>query len=642
MRSPASPPKPLARRTTGGGRAGRRSADAPGPAPRDLARRVAEARDRGEHLAALDALRDVERRFPRNLRLRRLLAQARASVGAAREALGLLDALVAEGHRDVETLGLRARALKDLADQTTDPALGRRRLADAFAAYLEAHAAHPQAYWPGLNAAGLALRLGLAGPARRLARAVLRRCRRAAQGRRASLRETYWRLASQAEAALVLGDRDEAVRGYGAAVSLPGVALADRARTLHNARRILEVRPGARAAVEACFAQPPVLVVCGHMLDRPGRRAPRLPRESEDALRAGLRAALARRGPAIVYGSCAAGADLLAMEEAQALGLETHVVLPYERLAFRRDCVDYLGDRTYGRRFDAVLRRARPHVQAVSDQPIPEGSSSVEFANTVVFGLALAHARRLESRVQGLAVFDGRRGDGSGGTQWIVERLWRPHGVPVEVLAPPPLAQTAAGPSRAKVRRTVGPRRGALRVATRAVLFADVQGFSRLSEAQVPAFVRHVLGAAAALAREPRFRIEMRNTWGDGLAFVFESVEQAGVFGLDLVERVHAVRGLSGLPRDLDLRVGLNAGPVHAFRDPVTGQPGRSGRHVVLAARLEPVTPAGCVYATQAFAALAEVEGVAAFSCEYVGRVLLAKRAGRHPVYRLRRVERGG
>ena len=87
------------------------------------------------------------------------------------------------------------------------------------------------------------------------------------------------------------------------------------------------------------------------------------------------------------------------------------------------------------------------------------------------------------------------------------------------------------------------------------------------------------------------------------------------------------------MPADLNLRVALHAGPLFRCLDPVTGQPNFTGKQVVPAARLEPVTPPGMVYASREFAAIAAAEGVAGFSCEPVGKIGLAKKAGTIPVY---------
>jgi class 3 adenylate cyclase len=92
-----------------------------------------------------------------------------------------------------------------------------------------------------------------------------------------------------------------------------------------------------------------------------------------------------------------------------------------------------------------------------------------------------------------------------------------------------------------------------------------------------------------------------------------------------------------GLPSELNLRIALHAGPAYACTDPVTRAPNFIGTHVSRAARIEPITPPGQVYASQAFAALAEAQGVTEFTCDYVGQTPLAKKYGTFPTYHVRR-----
>jgi class 3 adenylate cyclase len=83
------------------------------------------------------------------------------------------------------------------------------------------------------------------------------------------------------------------------------------------------------------------------------------------------------------------------------------------------------------------------------------------------------------------------------------------------------------------------------------------------------------------------------------------------------------------------MRIGLHAGVVHKLRDPVTLRDVFIGTHINRAARIEPITPPGQVYASQEFAALAALERVKDFTCKYVGQVSLAKDYGVFPMYRL-------
>jgi class 3 adenylate cyclase len=169
------------------------------------------------------------------------------------------------------------------------------------------------------------------------------------------------------------------------------------------------------------------------------------------------------------------------------------------------------------------------------------------------------------------------------------------------------------------------------------ILFADVVGFSTLSDVEVVRFHYEFLGAVGRLLALTKYPPLVRNTWGDGLYLIFQTVRDAGVFALELCAMtVETKWGELELPESLRVRVGLHAGPLFDFSDRVTGQLTLAGKHVTRAARVEPVTPPGMVYATQEFAALAAAYGVTEFVCEPVGRVSLAKKAGMTPLFTVR------
>lgn len=170
------------------------------------------------------------------------------------------------------------------------------------------------------------------------------------------------------------------------------------------------------------------------------------------------------------------------------------------------------------------------------------------------------------------------------------------------------------------------------------VLFADVVGFSKLSDLQFRAFVRNFLGEVGRVASRSSCKPLTANTWGDGLYYQFNSVRDTGLFALELTEMVTREPWEErNLPSGLTLRVGVHAGPLFECRDPVTRRPALWGTHVTRAARIEPVTPPGNVYASREFAALAAAAGIGEFTCEHVGRVSLAKMYGAAVLYHVRR-----
>jgi hypothetical protein len=83
--------------------------------------------------------------------------------------------------------------------------------------------------------------------------------------------------------------------------------------------------------------------------------------------------------------------------------------------------------------------------------------------------------------------------------------------------------------------------------------------------------------------------------------------------------------------------MGGHVGPVMTITDPVRGHTASWGRELTRAARIEPRTPEGDVYVTDAFAALLALEPDAGYATEYVGRVTTAKQFETIPMYRLRR-----
>jgi class 3 adenylate cyclase len=174
----------------------------------------------------------------------------------------------------------------------------------------------------------------------------------------------------------------------------------------------------------------------------------------------------------------------------------------------------------------------------------------------------------------------------------------------------------------------------------RCFLFADVRGFSKLTDEELPGFATHVLGAVAQVLERYAASIVYRNTWGDGIFAVVTDATKAAVCALELLEQIGRIDLKSvGLPGDLALRLGAHYGPVLPVWDPVLGRTTFMGSHVSRTARVEPVTPPGAAYVTEPFAAALRLEGANDFVCDYVGHMPAAKDFGRLRMYRLRRSE---
>ncbi len=593
----------------------------------DDARHISEGLLRlGEPVMAYDFTLAALESHPRDVRLRQLQALALSRCGVPGRANALLRELRDEGHADEETLGLLARTYKDLWSRATDPAAREANLRQAHELYLFAYRSTGGVY-SGINSASTALWLGDRKAAAELAGEVRTRCladleRTDEQG------DPYWTLATLGEACLLDGDLDAARQWYTRAVATAKGRFGDLHSTRRQARLVLGGMGFDPQLLDATLPMPKVALFCGWPRERPGRAAQRFSASAEADASAAIQRTLLEHDVGIGFASVASDAEVLFFESLRKRQGLAYAVLPFERDALQGETAA-LGPWT--ERFEAALREAT-QVHTVSEFGVPSNSTALEYAQALMFGLARLQADNLDTDLIGLAV------DGDSAGRQAVER-WRQRGLEVKTLGLPGMpdqGQPEAMP--AELAEVMAAEQPASRIV--AILFADVKGFSKLNEGQVPLFFQHFMGLVAKLLASMERPALLRNTWGDGLYVVFESVRDAGLFALELCERSACVDWHErGLPADLAVRIALHAGPAWHCDDPVMGAPTYSGIHVSRAARIEPITPPGQVYASQAFAALAASEGARELAFEYVGRTPLAKAYGTLPIYHVRRRE---
>jgi class 3 adenylate cyclase len=279
----------------------------------------------------------------------------------------------------------------------------------------------------------------------------------------------------------------------------------------------------------------------------------------------------------------------------------------------------------WSERFEACFSQARSVVYATNDRYL--GHDSVfAYGSFVAMGLAVLRARFLDGDARQIAVWDGEETAGTAGTGFDV-RTWRLSGRPTDVVAS--RAPRGAAPASA----SHGPAPGERQLA--AMLFGDVKGFSKLTEAQIPAFIEGVLGSLGRVLARFEDSVRYRNTWGDGVFLVLNDAPTAARCALELQGAMDALdlKGW-GLPGTLALRLGGHFGPVFEATDPVQRLTNFFGAHVSRTSRIEPVTPPGEVYVTEQFAARLALDP-GGFACDYVGEVPAAKNYGTMRMYHL-------
>jgi class 3 adenylate cyclase/tetratricopeptide (TPR) repeat protein len=586
----------------------------------------------GEPLLAYDVVTAGLAIWPKDTRLRQLQGLALARSGATERAKAILEDLRHETQPSEETLGMLGRTYKDLA--ATAATAGRRTefLKRGAKIYGEAYR-KSGGYWSGINAATMNLLIGESDRARELATKVREECLKEIEDPRG---DSYWEFAALGEASLVRRDLTQAGEWYARAAEKSSGRYADLDASRRNARLILKHWNEDPSWIDKYLRVPSVVLFAGHMIDRPDRGEPRFPEELVGAVAAEIQQKLDKLEPGFAFSSAACGSDILFLEAMLDRGAEVSIVLPYNEEEFVRDSVEIVPRGDWRTRFDQVLARAARVVTA-SNKRFEIGGVSYEFCNELILGLATIRARQLDTQLIPVAVWNGMPGDGPGGVASVVQN-WRHRGYDPEIVFLSKLKGRARARSkpRAPMSRT-RPRKSEFRSRIVAILFADAVGFSKLSDAQVPHFVQHFLGAIADLTKTFSKSIIAKNTWGDGLYFVFSDVHVAGDFALRLADLVTKTKwGERGLRPELNLRIALHAGPVYEFDDPITKRRSFSGTHVSRAARIEPITPSGQVYASETFAALAAAQGSSNFTCDYVGQTPMAKGYGTLPTYHVR------
>lgn len=366
---------------------------------------------------ALEVLAGVE-----GVRADQLRAFAYAKTGKVDDAIRLLESLRADGHFDSETAGLLGGRYKQKWRKSGNPAL----LQAAYQAYRDSYDIEPNHY-TGINAASLALTIEEPEESKRIAGEVL-----AAIEARPGSEVDYWQAATKAQAQLLLGDLDAAHKGYRRVVAADWGAVQNIAIMRREARSDLTnlgIEPG---TLDDVLAVPRIAAFSGHRVDEADRAEPRFPETKVGAVRLAIREILHEHAVGFGFSSAANGSDILFLEELLERGGSARVVLPFPREDFARISVGT----EWQRRFDRALDDSRVEIETLQAD-VPSDPEAIEESfhrcNEVVHDAAVQFATRLNEEPILLAVWDGKPGDGLGGTADCV-KLWRDEGRTVETI----------------------------------------------------------------------------------------------------------------------------------------------------------------------------------------------------------------
>jgi hypothetical protein len=165
------------------------------------------------------------------------------------------------------------------------------------------------------------------------------------------------------------------------------------------------------------------LLFTGHMIDTPDRPEPRFPASLERAAGARIAQAVAPYADraasgerALGFASGARGGDILFHEQCRTHRIDTVIVLPFAPEVFVGTSVQGAAGGDWERRF-WDLWNATPEARREC-LSLPESNDAYDVCNTRMLELA-----RNNGNVHLVALWDGKGGDGPGGTADLVARV---------------------------------------------------------------------------------------------------------------------------------------------------------------------------------------------------------------------------
>jgi len=603
--------------------------------------RLGETADKlGQSMFAHDILQEGLEYFPENLRLTQLYALSLIKCGFIYKARAILTNLVRKGHFDEETLGILGRVYKDMWVLSGGSSGDATFLHKSRNFYLQAFK-KSRGYYSGINAASLSFMAGERRMAEKLALIVLKTCSDLLKDPE---KRDYWVLATVGEGLLLLGKKEEAKKYFLLAkkCSVKNYSyLASTKKQMRLLSNYIDIGPDIFTALQI----PSVVAFTGHMIDHPDRKTSRFPPGLEEDVEKEIVKRLEKLHAGIGYSSAACGSDILFLECMQDRKAETNIILPFELEDFYATSIHFAGQ-GWVERAKKVLKKSSQTLQATEGKYAGD-DLLFEYANQIVMGKAILRSELLETETVLLAVWDGKKATGAGGTSEFI-RTWESKNLQIEIIdinslrksyekdRQPAVVQSKELSSPAGYEEKKDAKK--IKRAVKAMLFADLVGFSTLKEEQIPYFIQNYLGTVAGSLKQSRYKPLFKNTWGDALYFVFDDLISAAEYALELRDLIKKMNWeKSNLPGNLNIRIGLHAGPVFYTKEPILKTVNYFGTHVNRAARIEPITNPGNVYASEQFAALLMAHKENALECEYVGIIVLPKKFGKYPIYHIKR-----
>jgi class 3 adenylate cyclase/tetratricopeptide (TPR) repeat protein len=593
----------------------------------EIIRSVQLSMKTGEYLQAYDQAEAGLKSFSDDKTLQYLAVLSLARQGATEQAQSLYDSFFLNQSIDSNHNALGARLIKDRAlmsrlDQRSD------MLLEAAQCYEQVYlSTQPRSYYPAVNAASMYFLAGAPEMAIKFANIVLSLC--------SEEEPNYWVHASMAEAYILVGDYEAAVAALLLANKFANGDWSSLAATQKQISLITTDQ-----AVLTALELPRVIHYAGHIISPPNVSGGRFPADQEQRISNQVSMLLDTLDVGVGYGSLAAGADIIFAEEIIKRYGELHLAFPFSVDEFKQVSVAAAGE-DWLVRFDQCLEQATS-VNICSGGRYNNDNSLFNFCSLYSMGRACLRQQHLASPLSQIVVWDGEKTTSVAGT-YTDQQTWADLGREGHAVFTSPSPRIEAVPSvNLNITNQPDADPALSNKKPYSILFGDIKGFSALPDAQLPMFVRRVLGCIAEVIEDIKQSdgsdaVLMANTWGDGLFVVIRDTSVAAKCALVMQQAILAI-GISkdGFQNQVELRLGIHFGPIYEIEDPVTKRANYFGEHVNMAARIEPITPPSQVYVTESFAAQLTLSKGDSYKTEYVGIMPMAKDFGDLRMYLLR------
>ena len=519
---------------------------------------------------------------------------------------------------------LEPRILKDLAFQSLDTEqpflnMDREKFRIAAASYHQEFG-KSSSHYSAINAAILYMFSGDREQAVELAGAAIEMSRK-------DKGPKYFPQITRAEACILLRRPDVAAEFIVEAAQHKEINLLARARARNQLRLI-----GAYMVMDAGLEFDPAILepllpetvihYCGHIFNqsRP------LGENEERELVLKIEKVLAEKHCTVAYGSLAAGADIMFAEAILRQGGELNIWLPFGMKSFCEVMVRPSGE-GWVQRFEYCISKANTVSFATESDFLGE-SSLFNFCADVSMGMAIMRANSLDIKAIQVAVWDQVVASQRSGTYTNIAK-WRGLGHQSEIIPSP---QRSGQTVRSFQRDYPESRRE-----PHAILFADVRGFSKLGDRDILWYFNELQPVLAKVIDKFRINVQHLDTWGDAIFLVTSKASVAARIAVELNNAMACIdQSNIDLDEPLMMRIGLHFGPVYKVYDHLAQCFTYSSNDVTKTARIEPVTPPGEIFGTEAFVAMLELEGEGWASFDYAGTIPSAKNYGAFRMFHVR------